>query len=70
MAVQFTIKNESNKGAGQPRNLLVTRTYVQPSGPRRPKTDTALIVGPGREIRTFVWKGAVVEIREDDSEVL
>lgn len=60
MTTKIIIKHEGI--AGKDKNLLVSRRYTDLK-----KKDREVLFGlsPGKQITTFTWAGAIIEIKEE-----
>ena len=60
MTTKIVIKHEGT--LPKDKNLLISRRYTDLK-----KKDTEVLFGlsPGKQISTFVWPGAIIEIKEE-----
>ena len=61
MTTRVLIKHDGSLPTA--KQVLITRSYVK-NGKRERLVDVAVELAPGGEIKTYVWDGAIIEIRE------
>ena len=60
MTTKVIIKHEGTKP--KDKNLLISRRY---DDPKQRYKEVVMWIKPGKELVTFVWPGAFIEIKEE-----